>query len=100
MLNIDKKYTSEELRCEYAKRSRKLFDEHQKWRRRCSLWNTLLLFSVMLLSILVTSLPWCTLAIFGIPFGMLVVNLNTKTVLHALARYELLTSRPKIRAHD
>jgi hypothetical protein len=85
MLHIDKQYTPNELRLEYAATARKMFDEHQKWRSRCILWNFILLFSAMVLSILVIRVPWCALALFGISFGILASNLTPKAVSHALS---------------
>ena len=85
MLHIDKQYTPEELRLEYATKARKLFDEHQRWRGRCLLWDSLLLLTVMVLGVVAIKVPWCAVALSTVAFVLIVSRLSPKAVDHALA---------------
>lgn len=85
MLHIDRQYTPDELRLEYATKARRMFDEHQKWRSRCSFWNSFLLFVVMILGMLAIRVPWCAVALLMVIFTLLILRLTPKTVSHALS---------------
>lgn len=90
MLHIDKKYTPDELRSEYATKARRLFDEHQKLRSRCSFWNSTLLFSVLTLSMVAIKVPLCAMGVFIVTMLLLTLELTSKAVSHALSAMNYL----------
>ena len=90
MLHVDRSYTQEELRSEYAQKARTMFDNHQKWRSRYSRWNSVLLFAVMVLGVLSIKFEWCLIALLPVIFVTLVSRLNERTVSHALSAMNCL----------
>lgn len=85
MLRIDKQYTPDELRIEYATKARTMFDEHQKWRGRCAFWNLFLLFSVVVLGTLAIKFEVCRIALIAVSLALLLSRLSQKALDHALA---------------